>query len=93
MGPLSQEITLAVLCAKLRQCRSDIHENLLIHRHQLTFLYQAVALAVIEIPRLAGGTRRRVLPGGEPSLGVVGEQRASGTAARAGGGAPTLCLS
>src|SRR5690348_8656484 len=46
-------------------------------------LLDAMAFAIVHEPRLAGGIRRRILPGGEPSLGVVGQQRAGRTTARA----------
>jgi hypothetical protein len=36
-------------------------------------LLNTVALTVIQEPRLAGKARRRILPGGEPSLGVIRE--------------------
>jgi hypothetical protein len=49
-------------------------------------LLDAMPLAIIEKPCLAGGARRRVLPACEPPFGVVGEERAGGTAACTGGG-------
>lgn len=50
-------------------------------------LLDAMTLAVVEKLRLAGVTTLRILPGGEPSLGVVGEQRARLAAPHAGSGA------
>lgn len=47
-------------------------------------LLDAVALADIHKPCLAGGAGLSILPGGEPPLGVVVQQRASGAAAHAG---------
>jgi hypothetical protein len=41
-------------------------------------LLDAVALAVVEEPCLAGGARRRILPACEPPFSVVGEGRAGG---------------
>jgi hypothetical protein len=50
-------------------------------------LLDAMPFAVVEEPCLAGGARRRVLPAREPPFSVVGEGRAGGAAACAGGDA------
>ncbi len=46
-------------------------------------LLDAAPFTVVQEQCLAGGAGRRILAGGEPSFGVVGEQRAGGTTPRA----------